>query len=235
MSTEWSHGKPKAAEELALVRKQEAEIANAWMKDLSEFDWKRIPPHQMAVVLTKIPRRGKTGDPDYYLTPAQALVFAMRCFELNLSPLSTQVWFDPARWTTNVTLEGQIELARSRGMTGAPSFTELHRPWKKGQTPILGFAEEPGIRCVVKTTSGDTSYTCWLSEWIVPTSPVWKGKPHHMMQVRAYEKALEFSGGVGVSSMPNETNIEGVPELPQLNPENLVPVLEKSIEEAKKK
>lgn len=210
-----SNTEPTAQEALALKRQVELERQREWMKSLDNFDWKAIPPHQMAVVLTKKPYKGKTGEPDYYLSPEQALVFAMRCFELGLSPLSSEVWFDRDRWTTNVTLEGQIHLARERGTTSPPAFKELKRPWRKGSPVLFGYAEEPGIEATVLAGPAQTpcSYIVWLSEWVVSTSPVWKSKPEHMMRVRAYEKALEFAGGVGVSGMPDERNIEGA-ELP---------------------
>jgi hypothetical protein len=190
------------------------------LQALESFDWKKLPPHIMAMVLMKKPYRGKSGEPDYYLSPEQALVFAMRCFELGLSPLSSEVWFDRDRWTVNVTLEGKIRLARERGITGAPSFAEVKRPWKKGAVPIAGYAEEPGMTATLKVGDSTCEYTCWLSEWYVPVSPVWKAKPDHMMRVRAYDKALAFAAGVGVSSMPDEREIqqEDVPELPPSKP-----------------
>lgn len=196
-----------ATEALALQRKAELEKQNEWVKSLANFDWKNIPPHQMAMVLTKKPYRGKAQEPDYYLTVPQALVFAMRCFELGLSPLSSEVWFDRDRWSTNVTLEGKIRLARERGITGAPTFKEEKRPWKVGAIKISGYTDEPGITATIKAGDSDCSYTVWLSEWYVGTSPVWKAKPEHMMRVRAYDKVLAFAAGVGVSDMPSENEI----------------------------
>lgn len=248
-------------EALALKRAQELEQRTAWMQTLSDFDWKKLPPHQMAVILTKKPYKGGQGEPDYYLSPEQALVFALRCFELGLSPLSSEVWFDPKRWTANVTLEGKIKLARERGITGAPSFREEKRPWKAGAIKVAGYADEPGITATIKAGDSECAYTVWLSEWYVGTSPVWKAKPEHMMRVRAYDKVLAFAAGVGVSDMPseNELGTQEAPQLPvadarslkpqgrdsgglqrmpyatrQTNPEDLAPVLQQSIDQVKK-
>jgi hypothetical protein len=94
-----------------------------------------------------------------------------------------------------------------------------------------------------------------MSEWYVSSSPVWKAKPMHMLQIRAYDKALAFAAGAGISDMPSEREIaaEEVPEAvpvsisskrvefrpqgPQKvdNSTDLEPLLEKSLEEAQNK
>jgi|SRR5215471_314191 len=238
---------PTAQQQLAVQKADGLEKRLAAFDDLADFNWKTLKPNVMARVLMKKPYRGKTGEPDYYLTPEQALVFAMRSFELGLSPLSSEVWFDRDRWSTNVTLEGKIRLARERGITGAPTFKEEKRPWRKGSPALLGYAEEPGITATIKAGDSECSYTVWLSEWMVSTSPVWKAKPTHMMMVRAYDKVLAFAAGVGVSSMPDEKEIqaEDIPALPTrqefTSPEisrtefsDMEPILKKSIEAVKK-
>lgn len=210
--------KPLALATLETERRNDLAKRLGDMEKFSSFDWRSLPPNIMAQVLMKKPYRGKTGEPDYYLSPEQALVFAMRCFELGLSPLSSEVWFDRDRWSVNVTLEGKIRLARERGVVGAPQFENLERPWRVGAVKIAGFEKEPGVKCTLKvgTLKEDCSYTCWLSEWIVPASPVWKSKPLHMATVRAYDKALAFASGVSVSEMPSEREIqaEDIPEAP---------------------
>lgn len=200
-----------AAEQLQL----EKEKKTAWMQVLGDFDWKNIPPHQMAMVLTKKPYKGSGGDPDYYLTPEQALFFAMRCYEMGLSPLSSQVWFNPKTWTTGVTLEGKMELARKRGNVSPPAFKQHKRPWSATADAfkkMTGLPEEPGIECTVTVDGQPSTYVAFFSEWVVPASPVWKAKPMHMLQIRAFDKALAFASGAGVSDMPTENEIEGVAE-----------------------
>jgi len=204
-----------ATQEVALQKASATEDRLQAFSDLKDFDWKHLPPTVMARVLMKKPYRGKSGEPDYYLSPEQALVFAMRSFELGLSPLSSKVWFDRDRWTTNVTLEGKLRLARERGNVGPPQFEDLEREWRKGVSPIGGFSKEPGIKCTVNVNGEPCSYRCWISEWFVPTSPVWKTKPLHMLAIRAYDKALAFASGAGISDMPNEREIQAE-EVPAL-------------------
>jgi hypothetical protein len=194
-------------------------------QQLESFDWKKLPPHIMSQVLMKKPYRGKANEPDYYLTPEQALVFAMRCFELGLSPLSSEVWFDRERWSVNVTLEGKLRLARERGNVVSPVFKDEQRSWRKGSTPLAGFTEyEPGILCTITVNEKPCSYMCWMSEWYVSSSPVWKSKPMHMLQIRAYDKALAFASGVGVSDMPSEREIQAEELPPDVQPMPVKPV-----------
>lgn len=247
--------KSSALATLADKQKEDLSKRMEALQQMQSFDWKSLPPHIMAQVLMKKPYRGKANEPDYYLTPEQALVFAMRCFELGLSPLSSEVWFDRDRWSVNVTLEGKLRLARERGNVGPPTFEEKSRPWKAGAFKVAGFDQEPGILCTITVNDKPCSYMCWMSEWYMSNSPVWKAKPMHMLQIRAYDKALAFAAGAGISDMPSEREIaaEEVPEAlpvsvsskrvefrpqgPQKvdNSTELGPLLERSVEEIKNK
>lgn len=206
--------KSSALATLADKQKEDLSRRMEALQQMQSFDWKSLPPHIMAQVLMKKPYRGKANEPDYYLTPEQALVFAMRCFELGLSPLSSEVWFDRDRWSVNVTLEGKLRLARERGNVGPPTFEEKSRPWKAGAFKVAGFDQEPGILCTITVNDKPCSYMCWMSEWYMSSSPVWKSKPLHMTTIRAYDKALAFASGAGISDMPSEREIaaEEVPE-----------------------
>src|ERR1700687_2796314 len=94
-----------APDRVALAKTNQQEvIQNKQMEKLAgilSFDWKQILPPIMAELLMKTPFRGKTGEPDYYLQPFQAYRFAIRCYELGLSPLSTEVWYNPQNNMTN--------------------------------------------------------------------------------------------------------------------------------------
>src|SRR6185369_12193474 len=94
--------KPTATE-LVAQQKQTAQLSV--LDQMDTFDWKKLPPPVMANLLTKIPFKGRKDEPDYYLNPAQAMVFALRCFELGLSPFSSEVWFDRDKYKVNTTLE----------------------------------------------------------------------------------------------------------------------------------
>ena len=153
-----------------------------------------------------------------FLSFRQAILFATRCFELGLSPFSSEVWFDPNRATVNLTLEGKRQLLRNRNIdVGPPSFEELSREWKDvarvtdagKDAQKLGFTKDIGIKCRMRV--GDpklaehVEYIAWLNEWFVPKSPVWVNKSLHMLQTRATEKAISLVLGTGASDMVSDT------------------------------
>lgn len=200
------------AKDVAVSRReaQQAAVIDA----VSSFDWKHVPPPQLAQVLCRIPFKGGANEPDFYLQPWQALIFAMRCFELGLSPFSGEVWYNPKVNKVNVTLEGKMKLARDRGYNfGPPHFERKVQPWPKSKTANLppGVTEDIGYKCTMKLMglNEDAEYTAWMSEWYVSRSPVWKEKTEHMLQLRAYEKCISFASGAGTSEMPGEADIDG--------------------------
>lgn len=210
--------KTASATELVAQTRQQSQMSV--IDQMDTFDWKKLPPPVMANLLTKIPFKGRKDEPDYYLNPAQAMVFALRCFELGLSPFSSEVWFDRDKYKVNTTLEGKKKLARDSGFNyGPPQYSEQRRPHiakdsygKPKQLPP-GYTEDVGITCEmeVRGFAKPATYTAWLSEWYVPSSPVWKDKPMHMLQTRAQEKAISVSSGVGSSDMPVDAEIAPPP------------------------
>src|SRR5882724_8047512 len=191
------------------------------LKGITSFDWKQIPPPFMAELLMQTPFRGGAGEPDYYLSAYQAYRFAIRCYELGLSPLSTEVWYNPKNNMTNTTFEGKLKLARLNKMNlGPPRFEEKKRPFPKGKT-IGGFDQDLGISCKMTTgrANDEAEYTAWLSEWYVPTSPVWKAKPDHMLRVRSAEKCLSFASGLGVSELMGDQDLQTGAEVAAVMPE----------------
>ncbi len=177
---------------------------------VASLDWKNIPPPVLAQVLTQMPFKGSGTDPDYFLKPWQALVFAMRCYELGLSPFSNEVWFNPKNNKVNVTFEGKLKLARKQGLNlGPPKFERVTRKIPPG-SPMA--KEDWGYKCTMTTSNkgDDAEYTAWYSEWVVPSSPVWKTKGDHMLQLRAAEKCLSFASGIGSSELPDERDIDGL-------------------------
>lgn len=195
---------------LALVKENDKPVFKA-MANLNSLDWKNLQPNQMAFLLTQKPYP-VSGGGTIYLTFRQALLHALRCYELNLSPLSSEVWYDPARGTTNVTLEGRKAIARNKGIElGPPQFEDLSRPWSgvPKVTPLVeelkkqGFNQDIGVKCRIRVGPKEyneySEYTCWLSEWGVPKSPVWQQKPQHMLQIRGHDKCISMSLGTGIS------------------------------------
>lgn len=172
---------------------------------VTNLDWKNIPPPVLAQVLTQMPFKGSGQEPDYFLQPWQALVFAMRCYELGLSPFSNEVWFNPKNNKVNVTFEGKLKLARKQGLNlGPPRFTRIPADAEK---PLVAY------KCTMKSPTGECEYTATLREWMVPASPVWKSKSEHMLQLRAAEKCLSFASGIGSSELMGEQDLQTGPEV----------------------
>lgn len=209
---------PKVDELESLVKESDKGMYRA-TSGIESLNWKDLKPHQMALLLTQKPITAGGGTT--YLSMKQALYFAVRCYELGVSPFSPAVWFDPNRFSVNLTLEGKREVARNRGIDlGPPMFESLKREWKdlpkmtEGAEIVRkeGYAFDVGVKCRIRV--GDpkynehAEYTAWLSEWYQPKSPLWKGKMDHMLQTRATEKAISMALGTGASSMPDEKELE---------------------------
>ncbi len=210
--------------EAALVTKKEGlasmvKDADKSLLDVMEnatLDWKSLKPNQMAVLLMQKPF-SVSGGGQTFLTFRQALYFAVRCFELGVSPFSNAVWFDPARFTVNLTLEGKKEVARNRNIDlGPPIIEETSREWTQvprmtqaaTEAKAAGFAKDVACKCRIRVGKPENqeyvNYTAWISEWFVKRSPVWNERPMHMLATRATEKALSLAMGTGASAMVGE-------------------------------
>ena len=84
----------------ALVKDADKPIFKA-MEGMDTLDWKHLKPNQMAVLLMQRPM-AVSGGGVLYLNFRQALYFAVRAFELGVSPFSSAVWFDPQKFTVNL-------------------------------------------------------------------------------------------------------------------------------------
>jgi hypothetical protein len=207
----------KVKEETTAIQRQDDSALPAWMESMDKLDWKDLKPPVIATVLAKIPRRGRGGEM-VFLKPVQALIFALRCYELGLSPFGNEVWFNADTNTVNITLEGKRKLAHDKGYKFGPcQFKRQIRDWPSAKQKPAGIAQDIGYTCQLPVHGWDkpTEYTAWLSEWYMPRSPVWQEKPEHMLQVRAQEKAISFATGVGASEMPGDDDIAGA-EVPQV-------------------
>jgi hypothetical protein len=181
------------------------------IQDVKSLNWRELTPPQLAVLIMQKPFVAQGGG-QMYLSFKQAIIFATRCFELGVSPFSSEVWFDPNKATVNLTLEGKKQVARNKGIDlGPPKFEEISREWDAlprmtenvDALKKAGFRKDAGVKCAIRV--GDpknqehVEYIAWLSEWYVERSPVWKSKPLHMLQTRACEKAISMALGTGAS------------------------------------
>jgi hypothetical protein len=167
---------------------------------ITNFDWKAVPPPVLAQMLVQIPFKGGQGEPDYFLQPWQAMIFAMRCYELGLSPFSNEVWFNPKNNKVNVTFEGKLKLAHKMGLNLSPPVLTREPPDKN--KPLISYT------CLINSPSGPCQYTAVYKDWVQPKSPVWKEKPEHMLQLRAAEKCLSFASGIGSSELMGEQDLQ---------------------------
>lgn len=170
------------------------------LNEITSFDWKAVPPPMLAQMLIQIPFKGGTGEPDYFLAPWQAMIFAMRCYELGLSPFSNEVWFNPKNNKVNVTFEGKLKLARKMGLNLSPP--QLTRDPVDKSKPLISYT------CVIVSPTGPCEYTATLKDWMQAKSPVWREKPEHMLQLRAAEKCLSFASGIGSSELMGEQDLQ---------------------------
>lgn len=190
------------------------------MAGMDTLDWGKLKPNQAALLLMQKPFN-VSGGGTMFLNFKQALLFAVRCFELGLSPFSDGVWFDPNRGSVNLTLSGKRELARIKGIDlGPPKFESLTREWKDipklsetgAELQKAGYTKDIGYKCSIRVGDPKNAeicdYTAWLSEWYIGRSPVWKSKPDHMLQTRATEKCISLAMGTGASSMPDEKDLD---------------------------
>jgi hypothetical protein len=193
-----------------MVKEQDKPLLEI-LSQAASLDWKKLTPPQLAVLIMQKPFAAQGGG-SMYLSFKQAILFATRCFELGVSPFSSEVWFDPNRASVNLTLEGKRQVARNKGIDlGPPKFEELERGWDKiarvtenvDALKKLGYTKDVGVKCSIRV--GDpahnehSEYIAWLSEWYVPRSPVWQAKPLHMLQTRSCEKAISMALGTGAS------------------------------------
>lgn len=211
---------PEGEGMMALVKDADKPVYKA-MSTMDTLNWKDLKPNQTALLLMQRPMN-VSGGGVMYLNFKQALLFAVRCYELGLSPFSDGVWFDPGKGSVNLTLAGKRELARIKGIDlGPPKFEMLSREWKDvpkiteaaQEAQKAGFTKDVGYICRIRVGDpkhGETAdYTAWLSEWYVSRSPMWKSKPEHMLQIRAQEKAISLAMGTGASNLPDEKELEG--------------------------
>jgi len=197
-----------------LVKEQDRPLMDIMSK--ATLNWKELKPNQMAVLLMQRPF-SVSGGGVMFLNFKQALYFAVRCFELGVSPFSSEVWFDPQKFSVNLTLEGKRQVARNTGVDlGPPQFEDVAREWKDvakiteagADAQKAGFNKDIGVKCTIRVgpvaNKETVSYTAWINDWYVSRSPVWKAKPSHMLAIRANEKAVTLALGTGVSAMPDE-------------------------------
>lgn len=196
---------------MALIVKEQDRPLLSVMETLDSLDWKSLKPHQMAFLIMQKPMNGQGGGV-MTLSFKQAILFATRCYELGVSPFSSEVWFNANNSSTNLTLEGKRQVARNKGIDlGPPQFEEVFREWKDipkmtdtGKAlQVSGYTRDVGIKCTMRVGNPEHkeygTYLAWLSEWFVPRSPVWAAKPMHMLQTRATEKCISMSLGTGAS------------------------------------
>ena len=202
----------------ALLKDSDKPVFKA-MENLGTLNWRDLKPNQTALLLMQRPM-AVSGGGSMYLSFKQALYFAVRAYELGVSPFSSGIWFDPNRFAVNLTLEGKKEVARNKGIDlGPPKFEMLTREWKDvpkvteagEEAKKAGFTKDVGYKCSIRV--GDVKnqeyvdYTAWMNEWYVGRSPLWKQKAEHMLQIRAHDKAISMAMGTGISSFPDEKEL----------------------------
>ena len=187
------------------------------------MDWRAWSLPVTASILSRIPLPATAGE-SLYLTPEQAAIWAIVSYEQKLSPFTGDTWFNPRNNRVNLTLQGKLTRARQLGMNlGAPKFIRIPEDPKQ---VVLGY------RCELPTKNGTVSYTAMYAEWAMPSNPNWQSRKEHMLQIRAYEKAVSFAAGVGVSEQPGDLDLTETDDVPEVTvtPVEFVPMEEKKNE-----
>lgn len=218
-----------AKQDRALVKQEAVNTAMAGL----ELDWRRSKADAIVHVIATSPVGSDDQGNPRYMTPAQATVFALSCFQLNLSPFLNHAWLNPKTGRIALTVEGHREVARSRGYKIGPPLKEpIDRPFehipvstdsrqKIAALKQSGFDKDYGCKCTIEVIGfkQPAIYTAWLSEWYMPTNPNWKSRTTHMLSIRAEGHCLEMITGVGISSdidKDEKAEAEGLAQPPQI-------------------
>lgn len=198
-------------QDIVKVREQEKEDMLFKLTEGLGLDWRKWSLYELARVLRRLPQgKSKSGGFEY-LTDEQAVVYAARCFELDVSPFSSEVWFNRITSTPNLTLEGKRTVARKHGYQfGPPVWTFSERPFPKGKE-IKGYDKDVVCTCEmeVKGWSTKANYTVYLSEAYQPNSSAWQKGTTGMLKTRSQEKAYSASSGVGASELEDVNDLTG--------------------------
>lgn len=205
----------KTPTELALERaRASAQESTKSITQKSDFvipdslDWTAWGLPMTAALLRRIPQRGGR-DGDYFLSAEQAVIWAVTSFKLGLDPFLGDTYLVPASNRVNITLQGKLKKARMDGLNlGAPIFQRIPEDPEK---PVLGY------RCSIPIgqTAQMVEYVAMKKEWEMPGNPNWKNRCEHMLQIRAYEKAVSFAAGIGASENPDDRDLEVTkPDIP---------------------
>jgi hypothetical protein len=208
----------RAAE--ALERKQRSEeLFMEQLNALTTLDWEDMPVPVLATLLMSKPFKGKRDEPDKYMSPKQALIYASSIKFLNagcvdpqkkLNPFLNDVWPDLDTMKVNVTVEGQRKLASRRGDLGIPTWKEIKRPLANGAERKLPWQKEDiGYECSMPIGKEVCKATAWLSMWFKNT-PIWRENWEHMLRVRSEGLCYETITGVGISQPHGDKEVENV-------------------------
>src|SRR3990167_5859213 len=140
-----------------IVKAQDIPLLDV-METMESLDWKNLKPHQTALLIMQKPFTARGGG-QMFLSFRQAILFATRCYELGVSPFSSEVWYDANKGTTQLTLEGKRQVARNKGIDlGPPQFVELSREWSDvaklndnaKEAQKQGFPKDVGVKCRIR-------------------------------------------------------------------------------------
>lgn len=201
----------------ALARKEQAEQKFLEQLDaLTTLDWEDMPVPVLATLLMSKPFKGKKDEPDQYMSPKQALIYASSIKFLNagcvdpqkkLNPFLNDVWPDLSTMKVNVTVEGQRKLASRRGDLGIPIWKVVERPLGNGAERKLPWQKSDiGAECTIPVAGQPVTCTAWISMWFKNT-PIWRENWEHMLRVRSEGLCYEAITGVGISQPHQDKEI----------------------------
>lgn len=225
---------------IAVADEPKKEFELEVLAKIKNLDWKKLPPPLMARLLCERPYPpAYKGGPPRYLTFPQATWLALWATQEDVSPLGNEIVFQFDTWACSLTTEGQKHKLRNLQIEATPPvFRFIERSWPNGRgrkappelweivevpDPVrpgkTTLKEQPpandrGCVCRIEVWQrGEwkpSEYTAWLSEWIMVRNSNWLERTDHMLQTRAYDKAMENVTGVGISAPIPEVRDEVV-------------------------
>jgi hypothetical protein len=163
-----------------------------WMA-LTSFDWTQNQPALVAMILT---------EPPYGYTMPLALAVTMTCMAEGANPFTNDVYVISGKISFSV--QFKLKKARAMGMAlGVPKYSFSERDWPTGKVNPGAFKKDRGCTCHLPIGTDAQEQTVWLSTAFKPSDP-WRNNPDHMLQVRALDYCLRFTG-IGISE-PIDSN-----------------------------
>ncbi len=206
--------------DLAIRKSEQEDKFLQQLEKLNTLDWEDMPAPVLARLIMSKPFKQGKDEPDYYMSPQQALIYASSVKflnagckrpELKLNPFLNDCWPDTKTMKINVTVEGQRKLAARRNDLGIPTWKQVERPLPEGKAKVFPWMKtDIGMECLIPVGNEKVAAIAWMSNWFKAT-PIWRENWEHMLRVRSEGLCYETITGVGISQPHEDKEIQNTP------------------------